>query len=684
MQQQSQETKPTAGAGKKASQSSEMQKTKRLVGLLTPQNNCRSDLFKGLAQCNSQQKLSTRSASPRAGFWSFSPLEIFPLNAHLTLMGLSESADDMVLNLQSLSRLDACILVLDANAAAVESAAPYLTLLGKQRKPHMVFLNNIDQPEANLDEAMGALRRICPEPVCLQHYLVRDKRQNLKGLVNLFDESVAMRDESGEKLVTLPAEWATEEALARQEYLEEFSDVDERVLIELLDDHIPSIRTLKQELRLRLDEDALVPVFVGQTRTGFGLAHLANALNNFLPAHPEAALLSVEPTLRSTLEGAGTPILQVIANGEYQKRGTCVCYRVVTGTLKSGDILCKQRFSQLYAPDPSSAEGWSETQEVATGGLILALKSQAYEVGTLLGEKIDAKAKQSHTLPARSTYRMALRPDQGCSPEKLSAALERLALENPTLRREQTNGGGVFKLYVESQNTALAIEKEVQTRFGLAAHLEQPPVAYQERISERVEGIRGKYKHQSGGHGAYGDVVLTFIPKNKGHGVTFSESVVGGAVPRQYFSAVEAGVREALLNGSHGYPLTDLEVELTDGSSHSVDSSEMAFRNAGRLAVRALLEQAPSLMIEPLFKLQVLLPENLGHLNLQLASACDAQIVDFSPSEEIPLWNRTVLLIRASRINEYIQQVKSAHQGMGLLEVIDDPDEIHYLEVNQT
>jgi elongation factor G len=210
----------------------------------------------------------------------------------------------------------------------------------------------------------------------------------------------------------------------------------------------------------------------------------------------------------------------------------------------------------------------------------------------------------------------------------------------------------------------VAIER-LQDRFGVSVKQHPPVVGYRETIRRPVTGQRGRHKKQSGGHGQYGDVVLDVKPLARGEGFAFDEKVVGGAVPRNYIPAVEDGVRDALARGPLGFPVVDLAVTLTDGSYHTVDSSDLAFRTAGRIGVSEALPQCQPVLLEPIHSIEIVCPTEATAKINAILSGRRGQILSFDTRESWPGWDVVRAMIPEAEIGNLIVEIRSATAGAG-------------------
>jgi elongation factor G len=254
---------------------------------------------------------------------------------------------------------------------------------------------------------------------------------------------------------------------------------------------------------------------------------------------------------------------------------------------------------------------------------------------------------------------------------RLAAAMSKLVEEDPSLIFAQDQQFSEIKLLGQGEmHLRIALER-LASRFGVMVDARAPTVAYKETIRHRVT-VRGRHKKQSGGHGQFGDVVLEVGPRGRGEGFLFSERVHGGAVPRHYFSSVEAGCQDALAHGPLGFPVVDVEAVLTDGSYHSVDSSDMAFRTAARIGMSEALGKAEPVLLEPILSVSIYVPSEALSRATGIASARRGQIMGFGPREGWDGWDKLETRIPEAEMDNLIVELRSVTAGAGFYEAAFD------------
>jgi elongation factor G len=268
-------------------------------------------------------------------------------------------------------------------------------------------------------------------------------------------------------------------------------------------------------------------------------------------------------------------------------------------------------------------------------------------------------------------YALALSVGDRKDEMRLAAALAKLIDEDPSLVFVHDQAMGEMKLLGQGEMHIRVALERLATRYGVTVATHAPAIGYKETIRHAVT-VRGRHKKQSGGHGQFGDVVLEVAPRARGEGFAFTERVHGGAVPKQYFSSVEAGCRDALARGPLGFPVVDVEAVLVDGSYHSVDSSDMAFRTAARIGMAEAMGRAEPVLLEPMLSVSIFAPSEAISRATSIVSARRGQILGFGPRPEWDGWDELDALIPEAEIADLIVELRSATSGAGFFEASFD------------
>ena len=527
---------------------------------------------------------------------------------------------------------DAAVVVIDADPSHIAQTRGLIDFLESRRMPHLFFINKMDRPGANAAATLEALVSAYGIHVVAEQLPIGEG-EAFSGVVDL------VAGQTADELV----------AAARAKLLEALGDFDDHLLEELLEGVEPPLDEVRKDLHDEYAHDQIVPVLYGSAARGIGISELVATIAEQFPSP-----LDVE---RSDADGrpieakAGGPVVaQVCKTVIHPQSGKLSVVRVFSGTLTGESVL-----TDTSRPGVQSRPGGiyrlqgkkQETVQSAGPGEIVALSRldavQTLDTLTTGGVKTVMPAVD---LP-EPVFAVAIAPKERLDEAKLSAMLARLIDEDPALhlmRAEFTNelelcGSGEVHL-------AVAAER-LQRKYNVAVQTKEPQIAYRETITTGAEA-HARYKHQTGGHGQFGEVRLRIEPRERGHGVSFDEKVVGGAIPRQFFPAVEKGVREALMRGPNGFPVTDLHVTLYDGSFHSVDSSEASFKTAASMAIRDALPKCGVTVLEPISAIEVTVPEPFASATVSQLTAKRGVVQSFGPTDNAAIY-RVAALVPQSR-----------------------------------
>ena len=394
----------------------------------------------------------------------------------------------------------------------------------------------------------------------------------------------------------------------------------------------PSLAEIERDLCSECAHDQILPVLATAANAGSGIPALVRAMERWFPSPADAPHVDAEG--REIVPDASAPVVAtVMKTSIHPQSGKLSIVRVLSGTIKADATLSdvsrdgeKVRSGGLYRlqgkkqepvpyAEPGSIVAIARLEPVATGDTL-----------TSPGHKI-LLARPPHGEPV---FSVAIKPKERIDEAKIFQMLARIVDEDPALRlrrAEITNellllGGG-------EQHVTIAVER-LARKYKVEVEMTPPAIPYQETIAGGTE-IHSRYKHQTGGHGQFGDVWLRFEPRERGAGVSFEDKIVGGVVPRQFIPAVEKGVREALLHGGSGHPVTDIHVVLYDGQYHDVDSSEQSFRTAAAMGVREALPKCHPMVLEPIVRVAVTVPTHYTSTVIQQLTGKRGQILGMNP-----------------------------------------------------
>jgi elongation factor G len=423
----------------------------------------------------------------------------------------------------------------------------------------------------------------------------------------------------------------------------------------LLMDEVPEQRTVVADLAQDTGGNKVVPVMFGSAATGGGIRRLMKLLRHETPA-PNAA------AERLGLEDGGALHVFKIANGGAM--GRLALGRVLGGGLKEGEELLigdePARTGSLFA---MQGDKTAKQAEARAGDIVAVAKVDGAKSGMLLASKgAKSNGAASVEYPARNAG-VAITTRNRQDDVKLSTALHRLCEEDPALEWKQDDATHETLLRgVNDEHLQLVVAK-LQRRYGVAVDTRPPRIAYKESIRKSATQ-RGRHKKQSGGHGQYGDCTIEIRPLARGEGFVFEDKITGGVIPRQYIPAVEAGIKDAMEKGPLGFPVVDVAVKLFDGSFHAVDSSEIAFRTAGRIAMSEGLAQCAPYLLEPIFKVTIDTPPGTGSKAGSVLSSRRGQILGLGQHPDWARWERIEAMLPESGLHGLDAELRSLSQGL--------------------
>jgi elongation factor G len=518
--------------------------------------------------------------------------------------------------------------------------------------PHAVFLNKMDNTEAHTSDLMTVLQTQSQRPLVLRQVPIREGGQ-VTGYVDLVSERAYQYDgDKPSRLVQIPESVAEREQSARQEMLEALADFDDTLLEQLLEDVVPPPEEIYQQLTKDLADDLIVPVLIGAAETDHGVRRLLKFLRHEVPEPAKAAERLGVPN--------GAFAALVFKTVHAQHAGKLSYARVWHGTVTDGMSIEGARLSGLY-----KLHGASSTKLTKAGeGEVVALgKLDPLATGDLITPEGTTRP-DSWPEPMPTVFAQVVHAENRSDEVKLTAALQKLTEEDPSLAFEQNPEiGGLVLRGQGDVHLQLAIER-LQRRFNVSVKGRKPDVPYKETIRKGTHQ-HARFKKQSGGHGQFGDVHIDIRPLERGTGFEFSETIVGGAVPRQYIPGVEAGVRDYLARGPLGFPVVDVAVTLTDGQYHSVDSSDMAFRTAARMAMAEGMPKCDPVLLEPIAEVTILVPSEYTARAQRLLSSRRGQILGFNAREGWPGWDEVKAYLPQSELHDLIIELRSLTLGVG-------------------
>ena len=569
-----------------------------------------------------QERGITITSAATTCFWNDFRINIIDTPGHVDFTAEVE---------RSLRVLDGAICLL----GAVEGVEPQTETVWRQgdkyRVPRIVFINKMDRTGADFYRCVEMVKnRLRANPVPVQ--LPLGKEDTFSGIIDLMSmKAVVYRDETlgaAYELIDIPPEFLDEAQSFREKMLEVICENDDALLEKYFSGQAISIDELKASLRKSTLNLTLTPILCGSAFKNKGVQPLLDAVVDYLPSP-----IDLPPVVGTTRDGDQEVVRKADDNEAFAALifkimtdpfvGQLAFFRVYSGMMKSGSYVynstkhSRERVGRLLKMHANKRE---EIKEVYAGDIAAAVGLRNVTTGDTICLEEAPIILESMDFPV-PVISVAIEPKTKGDQEKLGIALGKLAQEDPTFKvttdpdTAQTIISGMGELHLE-----ILVDRMFR-EFGVSANVGKPQVAYRETIRKRAEA-EGKFIRQTGGRGQYGHVKIILEPNEPGKGFEFINKVVGGAVPKEYIGPVEKGIVEALETGVlAGYEVQDVKVTLYDGSYHEVDSSEIAFKIAGSMAFKQAAAKASPVLLEPIMKVEVVVPEEfMGSVTGDLSS----------------------------------------------------------------
>ncbi|MEX2314409.1 MAG: elongation factor G, partial [Thermomicrobiales bacterium] len=525
--------------------------------------------------------------------------------------------------------LDGGVVDFDAVAGVEPQSETVWRQADKYMVPRICFVNKMDRTGANFWRTVEMIiDRLKARPAVIQ--LPIGSEANYSGLIDLMNmDAYIFHDDLGQNTekTDIPAELLEEAQRYRAQMVEAIAETDEDLMLRYLDDEEISVEELQAALRRATINSELVPILNGSSLKNKGVQRMLDAIVDYLPSpmdvppvtgiHPKTGEEEARPT---DVDAPFSALAFKVQADPHVGRLTFI--RVYSGTMVSGSYAFnstkgeRERIGRLLQMHANHRE---EIETVGAGNICAVIGLKNTFTGDTLCDPDNPIILESITFP-EPVIEVAIEPKTRQDQDKMGLALARLAEEDPTfrLRTDEETGQtiimGMGELHLE------VIVDRLLREFKVSANVGKPQVAYRETITKSVR-VEGRFIRQTGGRGQFGHVWLVIEPLEPGEGFVFEDKIVGGAVPREYIPAVGQGVKEAMLTGGDsGFPIVDMKVQLVDGSFHAVDSSEMAFKIAGSMALKDGVRRASPVVLEPIMKVEVTTPEEfmgdvIGNLN---------------------------------------------------------------------
>jgi elongation factor G len=554
---------------------------------------------------------------------------------------------------------DAAIVVCEADERKIPALEIILRDLEEADIPRFLFINKIDTATQRIRDTLALLQQASRTPLLLRQIPLW-KDGIAVGFIDLaLERAFIYREHAPSEIVDLPEGELPREKEARFAMLERLADYDDELMEELISEIEPPRDQIFDDLSKELRERHVVPALIGSAERGNGITRLLKALRHEAPG-------LAETRVRLGIPEEGAPLAQAMKTLHLGQGGKLSVARVMRGTFHEGDTVVGSRGAEARIGSLATLLGSTMTRKaeaaagetVGFGRLEGIATGDSFAAGKARPEAIVSPA------PPEPVYVLALKVKDRKDDVRLSSALAKITEEDPSLVIESRPEMGEIRLHGQGEmHLRVAVEK-LASRFQVGVETAKPKVAYCETIKHPASA-RGRHRKQTGGHGQFGDVMIEIRPLPRGEGFAFQDQITGGVVPRQYIPSVETGVRDALKSGPLGFPVVDLAVTLTDGSYHTVDSSDAAFQAAARLALAEALPKAKPVLLEPVLSVEITIPSEALSKATALVTGRRGQILGY---DERPGWSGWQVLsatIPESEIGDLIVELRSATAGVG-------------------
>ncbi len=541
----------------------------------------------------------------------------------ITLVDTPGYADFQADVVEALAAVDAAIVVIDASAGVEVGTEEVWRLADARGLPRMIFVNKMDRENANYDATLDALRaRFGPKiaPV----YLPIGSAETFRGYVDVIEEHATVYENGKPTEVPIPAELEGIEHSRRDALVEAAAEASDELMEKYLEGEAFTDGEIEAALHKGTREGSVVPVFVGSATQNIGVRELISMIARHVPSPAEVGSRTTIDGKEITPDPNGPFVAQVFKATADPFVGRLSYFRVISGSMSGQSHVYNvnrkedERIGNLLAIQGKEQEN---LPKVGPGDIAAVAKLTSTSAGdTLVADRAHAVQLPPLDFPAPS-LQVAIEPESQADLDKLGQALHRLIEEEPAIQIRREDGTGETILTAMGDAHVDVIVDRLKRKFGASVRTATPRVPYRETIRQAAR-IENRYKRQTGGHGQFGHVVIEFAPAEMGTGFQFGDKIVGGAVPKQYIPAVERGLREAMAEGVlAGYPVVDLQATLVDGSYHTVDSSEMAFKVAASQALKKAFDAASPALLEPILEVDVVVPDEfMGDVMGQITS----------------------------------------------------------------
>ncbi len=556
-----------------------------------------------------------------------------------------------------LAGCDAAVVVCEPDPKRVPALQLILKQLEDRGVPHFLFLNKIDSFETPVRDILPMLQPASAKPLVLRQIPVWENGI-ATGFVDLaLERAFVYREHAPSEVIAVPEALEPRKQEARFHMLEQLADYDDELMEQLLSDLPPPRDRVFEDLAKEMREGLICPVLLGSAQNGNGIVRLLKALRHEAPF--------VSHTAERLGLGEAKSAVQILKTVYTSHGGKLSIARVLAGDLPDGATLYGPRGDDRVAGIFSMVGQEARKLTSAKRGDTVALgRLESARTGDALSAEKSGVAQLKLPEQAMPVYGVAIELKDRKDEVKLSAALSKLMEEDPSIRLDHSAETHQMVLWGQGEMHLRVAMERLKRKYGIEAGTRRRQIPYKETIRGSVS-IRGRHKKQSGGHGQFGDVVVEIKPLGRGDGFQFDDTITGGVVPKQFIPSVEIGVRDYLQHGPLGFPVVDVAVTLTDGSYHSVDSSDMAFRQAGRLAMSEGMPKCSPVLLEPVMAVEIVVPSEATSRINAMISQRRGQILGFDARPDWAGWDVVQARVPETEIQDLIVELRSATAGVG-------------------
>jgi elongation factor G len=560
----------------------------------------------------------------------------------------------------TLPAVDAAVVVCEADEKKVPQLQLILRELEELNIPRFLFLNKIDKADKRVRETIKLLQPASRVPLVLRQIPIWTN-DIVIGFVDLaLERAHIYKEHAPSEVVPLEGDNTDRNKEARFTMLESLADHDDELMEQLLNDIPPPRDKVFDDLAKELREGVICPVLIGSATRTNGVLRLMKALRHEAPGIANTVKrLAVKPT--------GDAVACVLKTLHTAHGGKMSIARVLTGQAGDGTTFVTPETEAGRVSGVFKLVGHNtEKRGAAAAGETVGLgKLDHAKTGDTLTAGKQPHALIVHVVPYPPVLAIAIAAKERKDDVKLGQALNKLIDEDPSLMVHHNPETHEIVVWGQGEMHLRVATERLADRFTVPIERHKPQVGYRETIKKPVLNVRGRHKKQSGGHGQFGDVVIDVKPLPRSSGFVFNEVITGGAVPRNYIPSVEVGVSDALKHGPLGFQVVDLQVTLTDGSYHAVDSSDMAFRQAGRIGISEALPNAQPVLLEPIHLVEIVCPNDATAKINAILSGRRGQILGFDTRDGWAGWDSVKAMMPETEIGDLIIEIRSATAGVG-------------------